>query len=138
MLTKSSRTIREIFGLVSSERHMRVGANNRSKVSNGSALHLRGRVDLRKPEGRRWRDLFNGFRAEFGREPTVVQETMLRSAADLAVAHERLSGEIAGGRPIDDESLNRVAGNLRRVLTQLGLTGSSESPSVPNLEELMR
>jgi hypothetical protein len=51
----------------------------------------------------------------------MAEDSLCRSAADLSVAHERLSGEIAGGQVTDPAELIKVAGALRRTLISLGL-----------------
>jgi hypothetical protein len=125
-----SRTSREI--------DVRVSANNRSKISNGTNWQVPPRFggpDLRKPVGRRWRDLFIDFSHEFtaaaGRAPTVAEASLIRSCADLALAHERLSGDVAAGRAIETDELNRISGNLRRTLLALRLTGGAHDAAEP-------
>jgi hypothetical protein len=112
----------------------------RSSITNGRHLH-RG-ADGRSHEARRWRDLFNGFRAELGKVPTTTEESLLRSAASLALASETLAAQLVTGKRVDDGELNQLSGSLRRTLMSLGLAVrvASPEPSDPdhNLEGLMR
>jgi hypothetical protein len=111
---------------------------NRSSVTNGRRKHRTGTVDGRSHAARRWRDLFIGFRAELAREPTTSEDVLLRSAADIALAHEDLSAQLASGRPIDTEHLGRLSFSLRRTLAALGLVGQEPKPAErPRLEHLM-
>jgi hypothetical protein len=97
-----------------------------------------GGPDLRLREGRRWRELFADFAAQLGHAPNVSEQSLLRSAADLCLAHERMSAEIAGGREIDLDELNRLSGGLRRTLTMLGLTGAAAAAVDRELGEMMQ
>jgi hypothetical protein len=126
---KCSRIIRERLGgadqiMLPHGRASPSPAQQKSKITNGARTHLHPRLggpDLRSRTARRWRDLYLGFSSELGRTPSTVDDSLLRSAADLQLAHERLSAQIAGGAAIDAEELTRISGALRRVLSMLGL-----------------
>jgi hypothetical protein len=110
---------------------------NRSSVTNGRRRHRRGTVDGRSHSARRWRDIFLGLVAELGHEPNAAEESLLKSAASLALRSETLAADIAAGRAINDDELNRVGFSLRRTLAMLGLAGvDPEPPAAPTLEQL--
>jgi hypothetical protein len=111
---------------------------NRDSVSNGRRYHRKGTVDGRSHAFRRWRDLFIACRAELGHEPSAVETTLLRQAADLALASETMSAAIAAGQMVDDERLGRLSFSLRRTLATLGLVGQEPEPAERHsLEQMM-
>jgi hypothetical protein len=89
---------------------------SRSRVGNGSRA-LEG-VNGGTRRGRRYRDLLDGFIAEF----SAVNESDLarcRSAAMLALASEDLAAEIVNGTPNREALAARVSTRLQRVLNDL-------------------
>ena len=73
---------------------VRTSTRNRSRITNGSEL-LRG-VDGRSAEGRRYRDLTEAFRVEFGLGASEREMAAIRLAAALTVQSETLQAAIVG------------------------------------------
>jgi hypothetical protein len=111
---------------------------HRSSVTNGRRLlcPYGSGVSTSSKTYRRWRDIYRGLGVELGREPTMAEDALLRSAATLAMTSELMAIEVVAGRAIDDDKLNRVAFSLRRTLAMLGLVGG-EPDAQPTLESLM-
>ncbi|MGH6898239.1 MAG: hypothetical protein ACREJ5_17100 [Geminicoccaceae bacterium] len=120
-----------------------ISATNRSKITNGVRHHVRpvhGGPDMRTRSGRRWRDLLLAFSRQLGHEPRPAESALLRSAADLQLAAERLSAEIASGNrggAADEDRLISINGSLRHTLRQLGLGSGGGERRAPSLGELM-
>jgi hypothetical protein len=119
---------------------MSVSVNNRSAVANGTRhfpARRHGGPDLRLRWGRRWRDVMLDFAGQLGHEPSPAEQALLRSAADIQIASERLSGEFAAGHlaGADDlDRLHRLNGSLRHTLRQLGLgVGATEDRGLTDL-----
>jgi hypothetical protein len=53
----------------------------------------------------------------------------------MVIWQEQMSTAIANGSAIDDESLARVNGNLRRALMSLGLVAREVTPEPPAREQ---
>jgi len=88
-------------------------AASRSRIANG-----RLGVDLRTAAGRRWRDVFLAAMEATGSR----HESLCRQLATLTVRREQLDADVAGGRDVDVDLLLRLASEVRRTLTRLGLT----------------
>jgi hypothetical protein len=100
--------------------------SNLSRVSTGTRLFIDG-GDGRTPIGRRYRDLLAGYRAELGRQPTMIEDTLLRAAASIAIRQEQLAGALSTGELIDPRAVTQLSSELRRVLRELGIRGSGSS-----------
>jgi hypothetical protein len=117
---------------------MPVSANNRSKLTNGVLRHARGTADSRSIEGRRWRDFYVGYRERLGREPDMVDDSLLRAAASLSLRGDQLAAEMASGAKVDPADLTGLASELRRILIKLGIDGNGRAePEGPSLEQLL-
>ena len=69
---------------------------------------LRG-VDERSAEGRRYRDLTEAFRAEFGLGVSEREMAAIRLAAALTVQSETLQAAIFRGERVAEEELTRCS-----------------------------
>lgn len=87
----------------------------RSRITNGKQLHAG--ADGRTREARRWRDLYRHYMVATGGRC----EQLCRSLASLIVERERLDAACARGEPVDALLLVRLSGEIRRLLTRLGL-----------------
>lgn len=93
---------------------------SRSKITNRSDL-LRG-IDGRSAEARRYRDLIEGFAADFGATPPGEREmALIRQAAAMSVQAEALQAKIVRGENVDLEQLTRLSNVQTRALKALGL-----------------
>jgi hypothetical protein len=92
-------------------RHIKKGQD---RVSNGRLVP--GRIDLRSAHGRRMRRLVEAYTAELGDdvELSEVDQALIRQAASLTLASERLAAEVVGGQPINGDQLVRISSELRR------------------------
>ena len=97
----------------------RTSTRNRSRITNGSEL-LRG-VDGRSAEGRRYRDLTEAFRAEFGLGSSEREMAAIRLAAALTVQGETLQAAIVRGERVAEEELTRALNAQARALRELRL-----------------
>ena len=94
-------------------------ASTQSAITNRSEL-LRG-IDGRSAESRRFRDLIEGFTADFGATPPGERElALIRQAAALTVQAEALQAKIVRGEDIDLEQLTRLTNVCTRTL-ELGI-----------------
>jgi hypothetical protein len=102
----------------------------RSRITNRSEL-LRG-IDGRSAEARRYRDLVEGFVADFGsQKPGERELALIRQAAALTVQTEALQVKIVRGEDLDLEQLTRLTNVLTRTLKELGLRKRrAERPSL--------
>jgi hypothetical protein len=94
--------------------------SHRSRISNGSALFAG--VDGRTAGARRVRDVLDGLLAEVG-DASESQQSLARRAATLSVWCEGQEAAMARGEPVDMSQLTTSSNALRRVLSDLGLTG---------------
>ncbi len=119
-----------------SDRAHRASRNplNRSSVSNGTKLWPPG-IDGRTREARRWRDAHADLAEALGHEPTVAERALLRRAASLTVACERLDADLAAGEPVDPDRLVRLSNGLGRALMALGLVTWSDRHDKPQEPE---
>ena len=95
---------------------VRASTRNRSRITNGSEL-LRG-VDGRSAEGRRYRDLTEAFRAEFGLGSSEREMAAIRLAAALTVQGETLQAAIVRGERVAEEELTRALNAQARALRE--------------------
>jgi len=108
----------------------------RSRITNGSDL-LRG-IDGRSAEARRYRDLIEGFTAEFGSAtPGEREMALIRQAAALTVQAETMQAAIVRGEAVDIEQLTRVANALTGTLKELGIRKHRAAPKPPSLAEYL-
>lgn len=96
---------------------------NRSRLTNGSALHLSG-VDGRSREARRWRDLYRQYMAE----TSGRHEQLCRTLASLVLQREVLDAALARGESVSIDDLLRLAGAISRTLARLGLVADTAEP----------
>jgi hypothetical protein len=97
-------------------------AASRSAIANG-----RIGVDLRTAAGRRWRDCY----LELMDKTNGRSETLCRSAASLIVRREALDAKIALGEDVSTDDLLRLASEIRRTLSRLGLDDEPAAADAP-------
>jgi hypothetical protein len=79
-------------------------------------------IDDRSAEGRRYRDLIDGFTAEFGSTTPGERElALIRQGAALTVQSETIQAAIIRGESVDLEQLTRLANAQTRTLRALGI-----------------
>lgn len=90
--------------------------HTRSAIGNGSRLV--SDADARTREGRRLRDLIDGFAAQYG----CVDEgdlALCRGAARLAFMLEQRDAQLVRGEPVDLGDTARATSRLQRILREL-------------------
>lgn len=112
-------------------------ATTRSAVSNRSRLLQN--VDGRSSSARRFRDLVTAFEAEIGGELSELERGLVRQAAALSLKTEQMQESIVRGEAIDSDTLIRLSGEARRILTSLRKhqRGRDVSSSPSGIEELV-
>ncbi len=113
----------------------------KSRVSNGKTLFL-GKVDGRRPEARRYRDLLESIIGELG-GPDKVSETQVqlaRRAATMCVHGERIEAAFVQGEKIDTAEYCSFVNSMARIFVRLGLLPKTEdnSDGRPTLREYLR
>jgi hypothetical protein len=96
----------------------------KSAVSNGRRLFAEKGVDGRSIWARRFRDLCQSFAEDAGgmEALTAMKLALIRRAASITIASEKLEARLAAGEPIDPDLLSRLSGQLHRIGETLGLT----------------
>jgi hypothetical protein len=107
----------------------------RARVTNGSCVHVGG--NPRGTIARRYNDLLDAYRDKLGHEPDLVEDTMCRQAASLALQHELMARALASGKRINPADLTQLSSELRRALIRLGLGGVSTKHQGPRLSDLL-
>ena len=95
---------------------------NRSRVTNGSSLHL-GEVDGRSEAARRFRDVLSEIVSDLGGSDTLSegQRQLARRAAMMSVEAERMEAEAVAGGKLDPDAFGALSDRLGRVFNRLGL-----------------
>ena len=96
------------------------------------------RIDHRSVTARRFRALIDGFERDLGGGPlSVDDQTLIKQAAHLVLANERLQAEIASGQPVDADALVRVNSEARRAVSALRARTAKNRPAAgPSIDEL--
>lgn len=113
----------------------RSSTTNRSAVTNGSKL-LEG-IDGRSPAARRYRDLVHLYESEIGGELTELERGLIKQAAALSLRSEQLQGAVVRGEAVDSDTLIRLSGEARRILTSLRKRHNGRDPSASAIEDLV-
>ena len=116
-----------------------ISSTNRSKVSNGTSLHL-AKVDGRQPEARRWRDIYRALVEAIGGEGKISepQRMAVRRVASMAVAGELMDASIANGVLVDMDVYLRLSGTIGRILRSLDLVdGVDDEEDQPSLQDFL-
>lgn len=91
----------------------------KSRITNRSEM-LRG-IDGRSAEARRYRDLVEGFSADFVSPLGEREMALIRQAAAMTVQAETMQTKIVRGEAVDLEQLTRLSNVLTRTLKELGI-----------------
>jgi hypothetical protein len=97
----------------------------RSRLTNG---RLPAGVDGRSPQARRWRDLVRSYEQEF-EVASELDRSMISMAATLALTLEGMQATQLRGEAVDAGELTRLAGQLRRVLSELRRKAETSAPA---------
>lgn len=110
----------------------------RSRLSNGSTLHLFG--DGRSAGARRFRDLVAEFAAEVGGMislPASAQQ-LIRRLAQVSVELELIEAQRASGAAIDPVAFVTLVNSQRRLLRDLEGLKKRHGPKQPTLQDHLR
>lgn len=114
------------------------GANNRTKVGNGTYAFLTGNGQSR--EARRIKELRNDFADEAGgydKLPASGQQ-IVRTLARTSFELELLEAERVAGRPIDPLTFVTLVNSQRRLLAQLHSIKPKSAPTPTLTDHLSR
>ena len=102
----------------------------RSRVTNGKSLWLE-KVDGRRHEARRYRDILQGFVDELGgaKKLTETQMQLARRAATMCAHSERLEAAFVQGEEIDTAEYCSFVNSMARIFVRLGLLPKAEDDS---------
>jgi len=107
-----------------------------SQITNRS--QLRRGVDGRSAESRRFRDLTEGFAADFGSTPPGEREmALIRQAAAVTVQAEAMQAAILRGEAVDPDQLVRLTNIQTRTLKELAAGKRRAQKSAPTLREYL-
>jgi hypothetical protein len=110
--------------------------SNNSRITNGERLFITGGSNT--AVGRRYRDLYAAYRLELGRPASVIEDTLLRSAASMAVRQEQLAGALSAGDHISAREITQLSSELRRVLRELGIGNGAAKSDKPDPDRQSR
>jgi hypothetical protein len=103
-------------------------------VTNGKAYFVDG--DGRGKWARRWRDLIEEIASDLGGDVSEGQRQLIRRAATLALACERIEAKAAAGEEIDTEGYGKLSDRLGRCFQRLGLRRVSLD-AAPSLADIV-
>jgi hypothetical protein len=108
----------------------------RSRVTNGKTLFVE--ADNRGPWARRFRDVIAEITSDLGGADALseAQRQLVRRAATISIACERMEGEAALGVDINLELYGRLTDRLGRALQRLGLERRARDVT-PTLEQVI-
>jgi hypothetical protein len=88
------------------------------------------RVDQRLVSARRFRALVDAFERELdaGGQLSVADQALIKQAANLVLAAERLQADIAKGEPVDADALVRVSSEARRAVSAIRSKAAKNKP----------
>ena len=113
---------------------LKPASRTRSRVSNGAIFLV---ADARSVWGRRFRDILGAHVADLGGADLLseAQMQLCRRAAALALECERMEGDLADGKDVDLDLLNRLCGGLGRLYERVGIkrVARDRTPSIADL-----
>ena len=110
-------------------------ATVRSKVTNGTCLLPN--VDGRSANARRFRDLVRAFEVEIGGNLSELERGLVRQAAVLSLKTEQMQESIVNGKDVDSDTLIRLSGEARRILTSLRKRPARDRSAAGGIEDLV-
>jgi hypothetical protein len=142
MFTESKRAM-ELAAASSRDRSSvaRVKRQTRSRITNGTAIHLVA-VDGRSAAARRFRDVLAQITADISPDGagslTEAQRQLARRCAMLSVECEKIEARGVAGEPIDISHYGALVDRLGRCFARLGLKGHAAKDAGPTLTDLLR
>jgi hypothetical protein len=106
-----------------------LSVQNRTKVGNGT--RLLANIDYRSTLGRRFRELVEGYCAEF-ETTSNIDVDLIKQAAGLVIASEQMTEATVRGERVDPDAVIKMAGQLRRVLADLKRRSQSSATPAPS------
>ena len=76
-------------------------------------------VDMRSPQGRRFRDLCCAFEKQIGRDLSATERTLVRQAAAMTLRAEAMQGALVRGDGVTIDDLIRLTSEIRRILAPI-------------------
>jgi hypothetical protein len=95
------------------------------------------RVDHRTVTARRFRAIVDAFEQDLGGGPlSIADQALVKQAANLVLATERLQAEIASGQPVEADALVRVNSEARRAVSALRARTAKNKPAPPSILDI--
>lgn len=95
------------------------------------------RFDGRTVAARRFRDLVDTFTAELRSGLTEADKALVKQAANLVLASEKMQDDVVAGATVDPDALVRVSSEARRILGLLRSKAvKNKPPAGPTLDDL--
>lgn len=95
------------------------------------------RTDGRTLAARRFRALCLAFEQELGGHLSAVDQNLVRQAANLVLAAEKLQADVVSGTDVNPDALVRVSSEARRILGMLRGKAAKNKPAGPTLAEYL-
>lgn len=99
------------------------GQNNNSQLGNGCVYD--GRVDGRSAGARRFREVLTAYHEAIGRDASLVEQNLLRSAASLQLVIDAWEAETIGGDLSHYAEWRSALGQRDRILRRVGILASA-------------
>lgn len=96
------------------------------------------RTDGRTLAARRFRALCLAFENELGGHLGVVDQNLVRQAANLVLAAEKFQLDVVNGAEVNPDALVRVSSEARRILGMLRAKSAKNKPTGPTMREPRR
>lgn len=105
------------------------------------ARHTSTGIELPRSDGRtigarRYKTLVEDFTAEIGGILSAVDQNLVKQAANLTLACERMQADVVAGLDVDADSLVRISSEARRILGMLRARAAKRKPDAPTIEDL--
>jgi hypothetical protein len=100
--------------------------------------HTRTGIELPRADGRtiasrRFRELVESFEQELGGKLSPVEQSLVRQAASLTLASERMQADVVAGVQIHADAMVRVSSEARRILGLLRAKAAKNKTAGPDL-----
>jgi hypothetical protein len=105
-------------------------------AANTKRKRRQSRPDGRTTVVRRLKSLIEAYSLGLG-DLTPVDQTLVRTAAVVALRLEMLEADLASGKPVDSDELIRLASTSRRALAAVSAKAIDRKPGTQTLQEYL-
>jgi len=106
---------------------------HRSIPRTSSGLELPRGVDFRTRIGRRFRDLYTAYAAEFAAPLSEPEKAIVRQAVALQMQAEAMQQQILQGERVDADQLIRISSTSKRLLSVIAGKAAKNKPQGQDL-----